>query len=423
MKKTRFWARLSLVMVAVLIGGVMAACKPPEVMPAEEIEYAVVYDFGDWTGPYSAVTVDMMRGRQDFFKWINAAGGIDGTQIKHVWADDNNVLARSIAIYKQFLASTPRPSMIIIGSSPVGEMLTPMAEQDEVALFQYGGMSEAQAFPPRWTWFQAPAYAEVQIGLCEWYAENRYKGEGVLKVGNICVDDPFGRAAYGGTERYAEEKGTFEIVGLEFTSQLPSDTTPQLTRLKEAGAGLVYLQGLTVPGYQSVMRDRAKLGYWDMGVGHSLWVGPALLMDIVGPEMSEGYIFSAFTYMPEEKNEPGIQLAWDIAAEYRPGYEPVLMYIDGLSQGEIAAEVMKRALEAKGSVDLSGEDIMAAISTMKGYSGHGFGKALGGPIDANDRRLSTDVRIYEVAGGKQVAASDWFEVPHVVPPGFEDLLK
>jgi len=426
MQKGKVWARLSLVMVAVLMVGGILACGPAEVTPQVEKEEVYIHNFGDYTGPYALVVHDMLRGQVDFVKWTNERGGIEGHQIKFVWADDNNVLARSMAIYRQYLASEHRPVILIIGSTPVGEMLTPMAEEEKLVLCQYGGGSEAQLFPPRNTWLLSPNYGANEIANITWYLENRYTGEGKMKVGNICVDDPYGRATNDIVERYAQETGAFEFVGVEFTSQLAADLTPQWSNMRERDVDLVYGQGVAGgPMMSALFRDRLKLGYTDIAVGLGWPINVELIQATVGSEATEGVFTGNHVYMPDEADEPGVKLAYDIASEFRPGFEPTVSYMMGLLQGEWVVEAARRAIEAKGSVDLTDEDVMASFKTMKGFAGQGFSQACGGPVNENDRQLCTWVRMSGAKEGKRVTLSDWIEVKTevIAPPEFRNLLQ
>lgn len=429
MKAKRIWTRSGFVIGAMLLMGMplIAACAPAAEAPAvEEEKYIVVYEDQDLSGAYAVLNVPLFKGTQDYYKWVNEqggfdAGGIKGIKVRHVWADNNNILARSMANYKRYLGSTPRPAIICDRSTPVGEMLKDIVAKDKVVLFNSGSNSDHQLYPPAWSWFGNPSYSEDCIVLLDWYAKNRYQGEGPMKVGHLTWDTAYGRAPVEASTRWGKEKGTFEVVAVEFMPTLPPDTTPQLTKLKEAGVDFIFSNSLT-QAINVVLRDVDKLGL-DIPVGSIRWAYPTMQASISG-KAAEGYFYAHQGYLAEETDQPGVKFAWDLGKTYRGAdFKLNAMYMYGIQDDAIVVEVCKRAVEAKGSLDIAGEDVRAAFATMKGFAGPGVWPPLSGPEHPNDRRLALDTRIYETKGGVGVPVSDWIRVPHTVPAEYQDLFK
>lgn len=430
MKAKRIWTRSGFVIGAILLMGMplIAACAPAAEAPAvEEEKYIVIYEDQDLSGAYAILNVPLFRGTQDYYKWVNDQGGIDagdirGIEVRHVWADNSNILARSMANYKRFVGSTPRPVIMCGRSTPVGEMLKDILVKDEVVCFNSGSNSDHQLYPPAWSWFTGPSYSEDCIVLLDWYAKNRYQGEGPMKVGHLTWDTAYGRAPVEASTKWGKETGTFEVVAVEFMPTLPPDTTPQLIKLREAGVDFVFSNVLS-QALNVVLRDVDKLGL-DIPVGSIRWSHPAVQASISGEAAEGRYFFGHQGYLANETDQPGVKFASDMGKTYRgPDFKACALYMFGIQDSSVAVEVFRRAVEAKGSLDVSGDDIMAAFATMKGFAGHGVWPPCSGPENPNDRRLALDTRIYETKGGVGVPVSDWMHVPHVVPAEYQDLFK
>lgn len=427
MKKRKMWIGLGFIMGGVLLMLVplFGACAPAAKAPPAEEKYIVIYEDQDLTGAYAVNNVPLFKATQDYWKWVNEAGfdagPFKGIRVRHVWSDNNNILARSMATYKRYLGSTPRPAMIINRSTPVGEMLKDIVAADKVVLFNSGSVSDTQLYPPAWNWFSNCSYSEACVVVLEWYANNRYKGTGPMKVGHLTWDTAYGKAPIEASTSYGKQSGLWEVVATELLPTLPSDTTPQLTKLKAAKVDFIFSNTLS-QCVNVILRDIDKLGL-GIKVGSIRWAHPALQAELSG-KAAEGYIFGGEYYMPGETDQPGVKFVLDLAQKYRgPDFKVAYNYVYGVQDSALELEAYKRAIKAKGSLDITGADVMAALATMKGFDGHGLCPPLDGPEHPNDRRLNVHVRIYETKGGLAVPVSDFIKVPHTVPAAYADLFK
>jgi len=199
--------------------------------------------------------------------------------------------------------------------------------------------------------------------------------------------------------------------------------TPQWVKLRERDVDLVYGQGITGPVLKTFFTDRVKLGYTDMAFGGHHYLDGKLVAKVAGNEATEGLLTPNYCYMVNDMDQPGVKLARDLAAKYRPNYEPNYMYMSGMMWGDWLVEAMRRAIIAKGSVDITDKDLLAGFLSMEGFVGQGFTKACGGPINENDRQIASWLRIHEVQKGVSVPVADWVKVDikAIAPPEFRNL--
>ena len=82
----------------------------------------IFLDLSDYTGPVAGLALPGSMGTQDYLKYINAKGGVDGLMIKYMGVDTRYDVARAISAFKR---QRRNPKVVAVGivSTPVGKML------------------------------------------------------------------------------------------------------------------------------------------------------------------------------------------------------------------------------------------------------------------------------------------------------------
>ena len=58
-------------------------------------------DLSDYTGPVAGLALPGSMGTQDYLKYVNAKGGVDGVTIKYMGVDTRYDVARAISAFKR----------------------------------------------------------------------------------------------------------------------------------------------------------------------------------------------------------------------------------------------------------------------------------------------------------------------------------
>ena len=56
----------------------------------------------DYTGPVAAISIPLVKGETDYFKEVNARGGINGIKINFINVDTRYNVARAVSAYRRY---------------------------------------------------------------------------------------------------------------------------------------------------------------------------------------------------------------------------------------------------------------------------------------------------------------------------------
>ncbi|PIZ20812.1 MAG: hypothetical protein COY50_02785 [Deltaproteobacteria bacterium CG_4_10_14_0_8_um_filter_43_12] len=393
---------VGILLMALIVYAVSAEAKPP-------IRHYYIIDL---TGPYGILVPEIFEGTQDYYRYINEKGGLDGHQFKIPWGETGNMMGRTWSHYKRFKQAGCQ--FLALFSSPDGEALKKTLERDGIACYNIG-QSDPQIYPPGNIFLDGCSYADGFGAFLKWVKKDwEKKGKsGIPRVGIIGPDAAYGRAATKPGIRFGKQIGV-DVVGQEFAPVVPIDLTAQILRLRDKGVDWIWLQGLSQIGTVFIKNFNALGLRGKIGVAAFWWTMGTEMLRRVPPDMLEGYIFNTYTYM-EVDDRPGIKKLNELRMKYR-GKKLVEGYIRGFHFAEVVMGATRLAYKAKGYKGLTGDNyIKYGFERMKNYRGE---FDLGAPvtIKPNDRRTSNAIRLYQVKGGKVLGLSDWIEVPHLYPP-------
>ena len=399
-----------ILMMVVTVSAVPAEAKKPV------IKHFYIIDL---TGPYGVLVPEIFEGTQDYYRYINEKGGLDGHQFKIPWGETGNMMSRTWSHYKRFKRAGCQ--FLALFSSPDGEALKNTLKRDGIACYNIG-QSDPQIYPPGNIFLDGCTYADSFGAFLKWVKEDREKtGKGgAAKVGVIGPDTAYGRAVIGLGTVFGKEIGV-EVVGQEFAPVVPIDLTPQILRLRDKGVDWIWMQGLSQICTVFIKNFNSLGLKGKIGVAGFWWTMGTEMLRRVPPEMLEGYIFDTYTYM-EMDDHPGVKKLNKLRLKYR-GKKLVEGYIRGFHFAEIVMGATKLAYKAKGYEGLTGENyIKYGFQRLKDYRGE-FDLGYPVTITQNDRRGSTAIRLYQVRGGKVFGLSDWIKVPHLYPHEMDKYFK
>ena len=199
----------------------------------------------------------------------------------------------------------------------------------------------------------------VDIALIK-YAMSTYNAK---KPGLVLVNNPWGESNERGLKA-AAAAANLPIAGVEKIEQTDIDMTPQLNRLKSAGADAIILVANAGPGAQ-MMKSRERMG-WSVPVVSHWGISGGRFDELVGPTAGDVHFIQTYSFfspptpvsekiMAELSKRYGVKTAADIIA-------PV-----GTANAYDAMHLLALAIENAKSTD--GEAIRVALEKIESYPG------------------------------------------------------
>ena len=392
------WMVLLLAMVLMLWG--------PGSAQAEEVKFL---DLTDYTGPVAGLALPGSWGYEDYFKDLNAKGGVEGVKIKYIGVDTRYDVARGLSAFKRYRRDK---DIVAVGtvSTPFVKMLQRLTRKDKMVIIVTGD-GEFQAHIGNF-FIWGPAYQDAFAATLDWIKKDwTDKGKsGSPKVGFMSWDSAYGREPFRGGKEYAEKIGV-ELLRPEFfpVGNLKFDV--YLTRLNKAGADYVYVGGVD-PTQTSVMRDATALGLTKKIQFVSDYWGPTTLGVSLHPEALEGMVVVSFFLRGEESlYHPLLKRLWSTYRKKAPE-EMNEGYGIGVAAGISFGEALKDAIKRVGKNKITREEVYKSYLNISGLGKEG----ITGPCaySPTSRRGSDVVKFYKVTGGKIVPITGWTKTPDAV---------
>lgn len=393
------------VMVIVGMALVLTACGPK---PPEEQERVVKVGYiAPLTGGPAAIMQTGWRNFVDYLKYYEEVGvpGLElppGVRIELVWGDSGFEAAKAISIYERM-----RNEVVFFHvPSPVeAYALKTRLERDGIAAMLMA-VDEVLMYPPGQMFTIFCTESERFATACDWIMEN-WKEDRPPRIGMMGTDTATGRAAEVMGTGYAKSIG-IEMLPFEAIPYIPLDVSPQLLRLQEAGADVIYIQGHwgTTPG---VLRNAERLGL----IGKIRFAGatedgvaiPILELGAVAEGFFQTKCFPWFEEVP---------IVYDIFRQYQGRLDTQGGVACTLQYAPVTVEAIRIAIEQVGLENLDGRAVKEAFYSIKDFDPHQMGRPV--TYTREDHRGSPKVRVYEIRGGKVVPATDWRDA-HMLVPG------
>ena len=383
----------------------VTACAPPTTPSQGEEKIVEIGSLPSLTGGGASAEQPGFQGLMDYVGYFDEGKGIPGVTIKVAWIDVSGDMGRFISGYRK-LVDRGVPVMQSNWGQGV-EALSSQFGKDQIA-FITGSPTGDLIYPPAWVFAFGALQGEAATAVFDYFMEN-WREERPPKLQFSIIDIPWGWGLVEEATEYAETLG-FEVLPTEPCPYVILDAIPQLVRIRERKADLVYIQHV-IGGGGPIMRDAERLGLRDMmKFAGSEWLLGAPLIKMV-PIGIEGFLSPRSLPWVDETEVPGIRTMVDTQQRYHGKVYQGPEYIAGWVYGAIMCEAVKGALEEVGYENLDGAAVKRALERMS-FDLDGVATFTYGP---EDRRGTRDYAVYQVQGGKIVHVSDYREVPILVP--------
>nr|WP_314624207.1 ABC transporter substrate-binding protein [uncultured Noviherbaspirillum sp.] len=272
----------------------LGAAAIPAAQAADTIKIGLVTAL---SGQSAQAGESITRGLSVAIDEINAKGGLlGGRKVELVSRDDEGNPAKGVVaarelIYKEKVA-------VLFGGldTPVSMAIVPIANQEKVPFmgpWAAGTGITKNGANPNFA-FRVSAVDEiVDKGMLQ-YAQKTFKS---TKPGMILVNNAWGESNEKGLSAALAEKG-MKAVGIEKFEGSDVDITPQLNRLKAAGADTLFMVGNVGPSSQ-VVKSLDRMGWKVPVVSH--W-GPAggRFTELAGPNAKNVHFVQTYSFFGKQ---------------------------------------------------------------------------------------------------------------------------
>ena len=143
MKRITILLCVAMLVVTMAVGATAAA------VPGITDNQVTIGAFQDQSGAAAVVGINMRKGMEAYFNWVNAQGGVNGRKIKFIVEDDGFQAARAIAATKKLVEQDKVFALVgTLGTPGVAATIDYIMEKQIPSIYQGSGIS-ALAFPPK----------------------------------------------------------------------------------------------------------------------------------------------------------------------------------------------------------------------------------------------------------------------------------
>jgi branched-chain amino acid transport system substrate-binding protein len=340
-----------LALIVVLLGPSLAAAQTPGVT-ATEIK---IGSFGPLTGGNYLFGKLVMNGAEVVYNEVNKAGGIHGRKIKLVREDDRCDPATAIAAVKKLIHQEQVFMINGGGCSNAAIAARPEIESSKTPWVVFAAVADEVTSPTSPVIFSTALSASIES-----YAQLAFaQSKGAKKIALISQRDAWGRARYSPLQEALKKKGVTLVADEELPADA-NDATPQVLRLRQAGADAVIMV-LYPKGAAVFMRDSQKIGFKPIVVGQSALSDPLAFRDQVGlpGALDRFFTINQMKYTPDD---PQMEQYRALIGQYFPGDRLSVYNLFGIGSAQVVVEVLKRA-----GKDLTRDKLLAELTKLKGF--------------------------------------------------------
>jgi branched-chain amino acid transport system substrate-binding protein len=248
---------------------------------------------GPLTGPNAAFGAQLQKGAEQAAADINAAGGINGEQIKIVLGDDVSDPKQGVSVANKFVADGVK---FVIGHFNSGVSIPASEVYAENGILQITPASTNPVFTERglWNTFRTCGRDDQQGAVAGAYIAANFKD---AKVAVVHDKTPYGQGLADLTKAAMNEAGVKEVVYEGITAG-DKDFSALIAKMKEAGVSLVYYGGLhTEAGL--IMRQMA-----DQGLKATLMSGDGIVSNELASIAGDAVNGTLMTFAPDPRKNP-----------------------------------------------------------------------------------------------------------------------
>ncbi|WP_377290436.1 branched-chain amino acid ABC transporter substrate-binding protein [Rhizobium sp. SG2393] len=297
---------------------------------------------GPLTGPNAAFGAQLQKGAEQAAADINAAGGINGEQIKIVLGDDVSDPKQGVSVANKFVADGVK---FVVGHFNSGVSIPASEVYAENGIVQITPASTNPNFTERglWNTFRTCGRDDQQGAVAGAYIAANFKD---AKVAVIHDKTPYGQGLADETKKALNAAGVTETV-YEGINAGDKDFSALIAKMKDAGVSMIYYGGLHTE-FGLLERQAA-----DQGLKATFMSGDGIVSNELASIAGDAVDGTLMTFAPDPRKNPA---AKELVEKFRAaGFEPEAYTLYSYA----ALQVIAEAAKAAGSTD--GQAVAEAI--------------------------------------------------------------
>ena len=379
----------------------LPASPPVRGVTDTEIKFGINAAF---SGPAKELGRQMKQGIDTAFGVVNAAGGINGRQLRLAAADDGYETSRALAASKQLLEKDQVFGFVGNVGTPTAQVSMPYALEQKTLFFgAFTGAGMLRRDPPdRYVFNYRASYAEETENVVRYLVKvRRLKPE---QIAVFAQQDSYGDSGFAGvTKAMRVLRGGHDLPVLRLDYKRNTvDVDEAIARLRASKTPIKAV--VMVPTYRAAAKFIEKTKDLVPGLIYTSvsFVGSTALAQelmLLGPRFAEGVIVTQV--VPAIESYSSLILEYKSAlGKYSPGEAPDYVSLEGYVAGSLLAEGLKRtgpqvdteklveALETVHNFDMG----LGTLLTFGRTEHQGSHKVWGTQLDQNGRYQAIDLQ-------------------------------
>lgn len=281
--------RMPTVFRTILAAGALALAFVPGAQAQETLKLGLV---AAMSGQSAKSGEAIVRGLSIAIDEVNAKGGLLGKKVELLVRDDESNPAKGVIAARE-LVQREKVAAVFGGlDTPVSLAIVPFMNTAKVpfmGVWAAGTPITRNGAKENYAFRVSAVDAIVDVALVN-YAVKKY---GAKKPGMILINNPWGESNEKGLKA-ALEAAKMPYAGIEKFQDADVDVVPQLTRLKNAGADVLFMVANVAPSSQ-VVKSLDRMG-WDVPIV-SHW-GPAggRFSELAGPSAAKVHFIQTYSF-------------------------------------------------------------------------------------------------------------------------------
>jgi len=264
---------------------------------------------GPFTGPYASFGSQQQKGAEQAAADINAAGGINGQQIKLEFGDDVSDPKQGISVANKFVADGVK---FVIGHFSSGVSIPASEVYAENGIFEISMGATNPTFTDRglWNTFRTCGRDDQQGSVAGAYIADHFKG---AKIAVVHDKTPYGQGLADETKKAMNAKGVNEVL-YEGINPGEKDYSALIAKVKDAGASVLYC-GCIHTEAGLIIRQAA-----DQSFKLQLVAGDGIMSNELASIAGDAVVGTLNTFGPDPRLDPANK---ELIEKFRrAGFEP-----------------------------------------------------------------------------------------------------
>lgn len=285
---------------------------------------------GPLTGPNAVFGAQLQKGAEQAAADINAAGGINGEQVRIVLGDDVSDAKQAVSVANKFAADGVK---FVIGHFNSGASIPASEVYAENGILQLSPASTNPVYTERglWNTIRICGRDDQQGAVAGAYIAETFKD---AKIAIIHDKTPYGQGLADETKKALNAAGLTEVV-YEGVTPGEKDYSALIAKLKQAGTTLIYFGGLH-PEAGLIIRQAA-----DQGLKAPLFSGDGIVSNELAAIAGDAVAGTLNTFAPDPRSRPESK---ELVEKFRAsGFEPEAYTLYSYAALQIVADAAKAA--------------------------------------------------------------------------------